>query len=58
MLLKKSLVIYIKIQGYEKKGLLMKDNFIIVIMKSYQKYILTKKATNRICGWYVWNNQS
>jgi hypothetical protein len=50
MLLKeKSPVAYFKMQGCEKEGPLLKDNFMIVIMTSYQIDVLLKYATDRIC---------
>lgn len=45
----KSPILYFKIQVCEKECLLLMDNFMIVIMTSYQKYILAKYATNREC---------
>jgi len=50
MLLKeKSPVIYFKMQGCEKEGPLLKDDFMIVIMTPYQIDVLSKYATDRIC---------
>lgn len=50
MLLKeKSPIIYFKNQGCEKEGPLLKEDFMIVIMTLYQKDVLVKYATDRIC---------
>ncbi|XP_016657057.1 uncharacterized protein LOC103308233 [Acyrthosiphon pisum] len=50
MLLKeKSPVTYFKMQGCEKEGPLLKDDFMIVIMTPYQIDVLSKYATDRIC---------
>jgi len=50
MLLKeKSPVAYFKMQGCEKEGPLLKDDFTIVIMTPYQIDVLSKYATDRIC---------
>lgn len=49
LLEEKSPVIYFKMQGCEKEGSLLKEDFMIVIMTPYQKDVLVKYATDRIC---------
>jgi len=49
LLEEKSPVTYFKMQGYEKEGPLLKEDFMIVIMTPYQKDVLAKYATDKIC---------